>query len=152
MTYAEQQAAILVHAQAAALAVNAEFTDVKAGVALPSGTRSGRVFYGGECPPPGFTSEPDVLTGKLVGEKTLIAFMWNASDLSNDAYASIDAEMYLVKHELRTRIQGDAKLGGTCVDLDMEYVEPDLVYVGSARWLRLDAEVLTAYVEYDKHA
>lgn len=148
-TYTDRRAVLLTHATAAAAAVDAKWTDVAVGFANPTG-RCIRLYYGGETVPVKVSPDaPNVLNGAMVGDRVLIVAWWPLSNLTTSSAAQTDAEMWALKHELRTRIQGDSTLGGTCTDLDMEYAEPDVVVSATGvRWAVLTAEVLLAMTEY----
>lgn len=146
--YVASRDAILVHAKAAAAAVDSKWTDVAIGVGIPAG-RCGRVYYGGETSPHQM-AERRVLNGELVAERVHLAWFWPLASVGTSEYKVIDDEMYAIKHEVRTRLQGDSQLGGACTDLDLEYAEPDVVVIGGNRWLTLDAQIVVDFTEYSR--
>ena len=145
MTYPTARDAILVHAKASALAANAKWTDVAIGI-NPVG-KCVRVFYGGERAPVHMGGSR-VLNGELVSEMVTVAAFWPLSDLSLAGYKAVDDEMYLFKHELRTRVLGDSQLGGAQTDLAMDYAQPDIVVIGNVRNVVLEIDFITDYTEY----
>jgi hypothetical protein len=147
MSYTSQRDAILVHAAAAAAAVDAQWKDVAIGAPIPRGNRCVRIFYGGEAAPQRMGGNR-VLNGELVAETVALVAFWSMSTLDESAVKAIDTEMYSFKHELRTRILGDSQLGGASTDLEMSYAEPDFQIIGGGRWAILAAEFLCDYTEY----
>lgn len=149
MAYVAWRDAIVAHGKAAALAVDTKWTDVGVGVRNPDG-RCARVYYGGEVVPPMMSLEgsPKVLNGEMVGERILVVAFWPLAGLGTSEYAVVDTEIYAWKDELRTRLQGDNDLGGTCSGLDLQYAEPDIAMFNNARFALLLSEVHVAYTEY----
>lgn len=148
-SYTDRRAVIVTHATAAAAAVDPTWSDVAPGFANLNG-KCVRVYWGGETVPVKMGAEDgNVLNGRMVGDRVVIVAAWPLSNLSTEQAAAIDAEMWAWKHELRTRLQGDATLGGTCTDSDLEYVEPDVVVNASGtRFATVEAEFLLSYTEY----
>lgn len=149
MAYPAWRDAIVVHAKAAALAVDPKWSDVAVGLRSPD-RRCVRIYYGGEVAPPGFSIDGDsrVLNGQMVGERVYITAFWPLASIGTSEYAVVDDEMHAWKDELRTRLQGDSTLGAACAGLDVEYAQPDVDIFGNARYALLVSEVLVSYTEY----
>jgi hypothetical protein len=145
--YTDQRDAILAHAAAAAVAVNAQWKDVAVGAPVPRGNRCVRIFYAGESAPTHMGGHRD-LTGELVAETIALVAFWGLGVLDETGVAAIDTEMVAFKHELRTRILGDSQLGGKSTDLEMSYAEPDFLVIGGGRWAVLSCEFVLDYIEY----
>jgi hypothetical protein len=133
------------HLVAAGAALTEDMNDV--GLGLPTGGRQLRYYYAGECEPPRMAG-PRVLNGEMVGQRFIIAALWPIPDLSPATVASIDAEERQLAGEIRTRIQGDSTLGGNVTDLDLGYMEPDLVIITGTRYVACKWQLDLAYVEY----
>ena len=146
MAYADTIAAILVHATAAGAALSDPILDVARAFPVPTG-RCIRVYYGGETEPRRMGGRR-VLNAELVAEVTLIAAFFPLSVNDVPVAAALDTDLYNLKHDLRTRILGDSQLGGQATDLELEYVEPDLVVYGNTRYAILTWRVISDYVEY----
>jgi hypothetical protein len=114
---------------------------------LPTGGRMIRYYWGGEVPPPKMGG-PNVLNGRMVGQRFEIAATWPATTLSPTLVTAIDTEMQLLAGEIRTRIQGDSQLGGNVTDLDLDYAAPDVVTISNARYIALRWTLDLSYVEY----
>jgi hypothetical protein len=146
MAYSDQLAAIKTHAIAAGATITPKILDVSIGASPPS-TRCVRIFYGGEAEPErmggGLT-----LTSRLIGERIVVAVYINLSNLSEQEVEAVETELYDFKHELRTRILGDAQLGGNSTDLVMTLVEPDHIVYGNTRYRTLETEIIPEFVEY----
>ncbi len=146
MAYADTKAAIVVHAAAAGAALSDPILDARAAFPVPKG-RCVRVYYAGEAEPVHMGGRR-VLNAEMVAHRTTIALFLPVS-LNDEALAVIvDADLYDFGHELRTRILGDSTLGGAETDLDLGYLEPDLVTYGNTRYLMGLWEVLSDYTEY----
>jgi hypothetical protein len=145
--YIAQRDQILVHALAAAAAVNAQWLDVAIGAPIPRGNRCVRIFYGGEAQPQRMGAQR-VLNAELVAETVQLVAFWAMSTLDETGAKAIDSEMVAFKHELRTRILGDSQLGGASTDLEMSYAEPDYQVIGGGRWAILGVEFVCDYTEY----
>jgi hypothetical protein len=145
--YIAQRDQILVHALAAAAAVNAQWLDVAIGAPIPRGNRCVRIFYGGEAEPQRMGASR-VLNGELVAETCALIAFWSMSTMDETAVKAIDTEMVGFKHELRTRILGDSQLGGASTDLEMGYAEPDFLVIGGGRWAVLEVTFTLDYTEY----
>jgi hypothetical protein len=147
MAYSDQLAAIVVHAQAAGNALTIPLTDVIAAYPAVPG-RCIRIFYGGEAVPTRMGQDSRVLNGQLVAEQIVIMAFWPLRDLRETEAAVLEAEVYNLKHELRTRILGDSQLGGKSTDLDVGYAEPGFAELGGAPYRTLEMIVTTDYIEY----
>jgi hypothetical protein len=145
--YIAQRDAILVHAAAAAAAVNAQWKDVAIGAPIPRGNRCVRLFYTGEAEPQRMGASR-VLNGELVAETCALVAFWAMSTLDETSVKSIDDEMVGFKHELRARILADSQLGGQSTDLEMGYAEPDFLVIGGGRWAVLEVAFTLDYTEY----
>jgi hypothetical protein len=145
--YIAQRDQILVHALAAAAAVNAQWLDVAIGAPIPRGNRCVRIGYAGETAPERMGSNR-VLNGELVAETCWLIAFWSMSAMDETGVKAIDSEMVGFKHELRTRILGDSQLGGASTDLVMGYAEPDYLVIGGARWAVLEVTFTLDYTEY----
>lgn len=146
MGYKEQRDGILVHAKAAAAAVDAEWKDVSIGAPFPRG-RSVRIFYGGEREPVRMGASR-VLNGELVSEVIVLEAYWPTSGMGENELKALDDQMYDFKHELRTRVLGDSQLGGVSTDLEMGYVDPGWSQIGGTTYIGLRAEFTTDFTEY----
>ena len=133
------------HLIAAGAAITEDINDVARG--LPTGGRQIRYYWAGEVEPPKMGG-PRVLNGQMVGQRFAIVALWPLTDLSPATVTSIDAEMQTLAGEIRTRIQGDATLGGYVTDLDLGYGDPDLVLVSGARHIAVKWDLDLSYVEY----
>lgn len=141
-------AQILTHTVAAAGTLTKPITDVAQGNPIPTG-RCGRVWYGGEMDAPAFPGSK-VLTGDLIGEMVHITFFWPLQGASGTTVAaSVDADIYALKHQLRTLIQNDSTLSGNCTDLDFPYMTSDVWQnVDGTDFRTLDATIVLSYAEY----
>jgi hypothetical protein len=110
MAYSDVKAVILTHATAAGAALTVPLLDVAIAFPLPADRRV-RVYYGGEADPAKMGGRW-TLNSEMVGKVTLIAAFWAINALNEDLAVVIDAEMEAFGHELRTRLDGDAQLGG----------------------------------------
>lgn len=146
MAYADTIAAILVHAAAAGAALTDPILDVQRAFPVPTG-RCIRVYYGGETEPRRMGGRR-VLNAELVAEVTLIAAFFPVIVNDVPVAAAIDTDLYDLKHQLRTRILGDSQLGGQATDLELEYVEPELVSIGNTRYAVLFWRVISDFTEY----
>lgn len=146
MAYADTKAAIVVHAAAAGAALTNPILDARAGFPIPK-DRCIRVYYGGETEPARMGGRR-TLNSEMVGQRTLIAAFFAIRTTSEDVVIVIDAELQALAHDLRTRILGDSQLGGSATDLDLGYMEPDIVTFGNARYLMGLWEVVSDYTEY----
>lgn len=146
MGYVEQRDAILVHAVAAAAAVDSTWTDVAIGVKTPD-ARCVRVYYGGEREPARMGGRR-VINAELVSHAIVLAAFWPLSGLGLDAYKATEDQAHGFVHELRTRVLGDSQLGGTSTDLEMGYATPDVVVIGNARWQLVEVVFVTDFTEY----
>lgn len=133
------------HLVAAGAALGDDILDVDRG--LITGGRQLRYFWSGECPPPHMTG-PDVLNGKMVGQRFTIAASWPLSDLTVEAVEVFDSEMQTLAGEIRTRLQGDNDLGNHIESLDLEYGEPTEVVISGARYAVMAWQLDLGYVEY----
>ena len=84
----------------------------------------------------------------MVAEVTLIAAFFPVVLNDEAVTAQIDTDLYTLKHELRTRILGDAQLGGAQTDTELDYVEPDLVTYNNTRYLMGLWRVVSDITEY----
>lgn len=146
MAYADTIAAILVHAIAAGAALTTPITDVQRAFPVPRG-RCVRVYYGGEAEPKRMGASR-VLNAELIAERTWVTLFLPISETSETLAAVLDAEAHAFKHELRTRILADSKLGGMQTDLEFEYITPDVVVIANARYLIVPCEITSNYTEY----
>ncbi len=147
MGYKEQRDAILIHAAAAAVAVNAQFKDVAIGAPVPRGNRCVRVFWGGESEPVRIDNR--VLNGELVSPVVGLVAFWNITSMGDlTALKALDTEMSGFVHNLRTAVLADSQLGGASTDLRMDYAAPDFVVIGGARWATVEVEFTLDYLEY----
>lgn len=146
MAYADTKAALLTHAQAAGAALTNPITDVLLGFANPKG-RCIRIYWGGETEQEKMGGRY-TLNSEMIGQRTIVAAFLPITTLSEDLAAAIDAEMTALAHELRTRFNGDAQLGGTQSDLTLNMAEPDFVTFGNTRYVVVFWEVIGDYFEY----
>lgn len=139
--------AIVTHAVAAGTVVNPPITNIERGDPIPAGI-SGRVFWQGEVPPPGFGSSPNVLNGQLVGERIGIAIFVPIS--SSDATMAVnrDADLWAFWNALRAALQADSNLGGNCTDMDVQYATVDYLQITGTTYRVLMADVDLSYIEY----
>jgi hypothetical protein len=147
VAFADQLAAVLVHAQAAGNAITPAITDVNVAYPVAPG-RCGRIFYGGEAEGERIGARR-TLNSELIGEQITIVFFWPLSEIGETASASTETELYNLKHQLRTRLLGDSQLGGQSADLVLEYIEPGFwETTGGGAWRTLEASVLCEFTEY----
>jgi len=146
VTYADTKAAIVTHAAAAGGALSDPILDARAAFPVPKG-RCIRVYYGGEAEPVRMGGKR-VLNAELVAQRTIIAAFFPIALNDEDVAAQIDADLQALAHDLRTRILGDSQLGGAQTDLELGYVEPDIVLNGNTRYLVGIWEVLSDFTEY----
>lgn len=135
------------HLVAAGAALSDPILDVDHGLPSTQG-RSIRYYWGGEVPPPKMGPNPRVLSGQMVGQRVVIVALWPLTSLSTEVVTAIDDEIQVLAGEVRTRIQGDSKLGGNITDLDLGYAEPDLVVIANARHIACSWELQLSYIEY----
>ena len=145
-TYASVLAALKAHAVAAGGALDVPILDVAVAHPAPKG-RCIRIFYVGETEPEHMGGNR-TLNSQIIGERIGIIAWFPVSDLSETATEAIEAELYDLKHELRTRILGDSQLGGMSTDLELLQFDTDFVLAGNVRYRTLEAEVVTDYAEY----
>ena len=147
MAYATTKAALVTHAAAAGAALSDPILDVRAALPVPKG-RCIRVYYGGETLPAKMDGKRYTLNSEMVAEVTLIAAFFPVVLNDEAVTAQIDTDLYTLKHELRTRILGDAQLGGASTDTELDYVEPDLVTYNNVRYLMGLWRVVSDITEY----
>lgn len=147
MAYADTKARVVVHAVTAGAAITDDpILDVVAAFPVPKG-RCVRVYYGGEVAPRKMGGRY-TLNSEMVGEVTMIALFLPIA-LNDEAVAAVvDAQLYTFKHALRTAILGDAQLNGASVDLELDYLEPDIVTSGNTRYLVGLWRCVSDYIEY----
>jgi hypothetical protein len=146
VSYVDTKAAIVVHALAAGLTLTDPILDVQAALPIPKG-RCIRIYYGGEVPPARMGAEY-TLNSQMVGEATFIAVFIPVTVNDEQVTAIADADLYTIKHELRTRILGDATLGGASTDLMLEHLGADLVTIGNTRYLLGLMRLTSDFTEY----
>ena len=122
-----------------------EILDVTRG--LPTGGRMLRYYWDGEVDPPRMGG-PLVMNAEMVGERFVIAATWPMSDLSPELVTTIDVEMQLLAGEIRTRINGDAQLGGNVTDLELSYARSENILIANVLHATLSWNLDLAYVEY----
>jgi hypothetical protein len=142
---------IATHSVAAAAAVDSKFVDVAVGFTAAKG-KCIRIYYGGEVEPARMGADK-VLNASLVGERIVIDALWPIASSGHADQRTLIGQMYLLKHELRTRILGDSQLGGDTTDLAIEPATIDEVIFGGLRgtgqhYLQLRMEVHCDYTEY----
>jgi hypothetical protein len=150
MAYSDVKAVILTHATAAGAALTVPLLDVAIAFPLPADRRV-RVYYGGEADPAKMGGRW-TLNSEMVGKVTLIAAFWAINALNEDLAVVIDAEMEAFGHELRTRLDGDAQLGGTTTDSMLLDADPDIFVNGSMRYAGVVWRLVSDYVEYTRAA
>jgi hypothetical protein len=149
MSYLDQRDAVLVHAEAAALAANPQFTNVAVGWPYLSGSKGCRVFYGGEGEAPQMPNGMQKsFEADLIGEHVALVAWWAVSNLADGLAKAIDTEMFTFKHELRGRITADHTLGGDSTSIEIDYIEPDTVVVGNTRYALIGADIAVGITEY----
>ena len=132
MAYVDSKARLVVHAVTAGAAVTSDpIIDVQEALPVPK-ERCVRVYYGGETEPHRMGGQR-VLNAELVSEVTFIALFLPLAVSDEAIAATLDAQLYTFKHALRTAILGDSQLNGGSVDLELEYLEPDVVVIGNTR-------------------
>lgn len=144
-------AAILAHAQAAGAAVSPTITDVaRSDLLIPgNGQRCIRVAWDGEEAPAHMGAE-DTITSKMVGERFRIRAVWTVSEGGTVLAANRDADVAALRDELRTRLAGDATLGGACTDLELGHAATDwLEFTGSLGRV-MDLFLVVDYSEFSK--
>lgn len=146
MAYADTKAAIVVHAAAAGAALTDPILDARAAFPVPKG-RCIRVYYGGEAEPVRMGASRTLGT-EMVGSVTLIAAFFPIVLNDEDVVAQIDADLQALAHDLRTRVLGDSQLGGNSTDLELGYVEPDMVTYNNTRYLMGLWQVVSDFTEY----
>jgi hypothetical protein len=146
MTFAAALTNIGTHLTAAGAALAVPITDVMYAAPVPKG-RCIRYFYGGETDPPAFSGKK-TLNSQMVGETVLIVAFFPVSSLGETEAASTEDELWDLKDEVRTRIDGDSQLGGACTDLLLGDVEPDFVVIGNTRYRTLNWDLTLAFTEY----
>jgi hypothetical protein len=134
------------HLVAADAALVAPSLNVARGIPAAQG-QSIRYYWAGEIEPPRMGGNR-VLNGELVGERFIIAALWPLTTLEDNNVTAIDIDMQTLAHQIRTRIQGDSTLGGNVTDLDLEYADPDTVYIGGARHVALRWDLDLSFIEY----
>lgn len=149
MAYADIKAAILVHATAAGNALTPAMPALAA-FPLPK-SRCIRVYYGGEADPVKMGARW-TLNSEMVAKRTMIAAFWPITNLSEELAAKIDAEAEAFGHDLRTRLDGDAQLGGATTDSALLDASPDIFNIGGAKFLGVVWEHLAEYIEYPRAA
>lgn len=147
MAYADTKARLVTHATTAGAAITSDpILDVQAAFPVPKG-RCVRIYYGGEAEPARMGANR-TLNSELVGEITFIALFLPVVVNDEGVAAALDAQLYTFKHALRTAIDGDSQLNGYSVDLDLEYLEPDLVTYNNVRYLLGLWRCVSDYTEY----
>lgn len=149
--YVTQRDAILVHAKAAALAANPKWTNVSVGLPTFVGSKGVRLFYGGEAEPE-YLGTSSTLSSEEVAQRVQITAWWSLASLNETLAKAIEAEVATFVHELRTRLDANARLGGVADTLRLDYADPDIVVVGGTRFLVIDAVAIVDYTEYTKAA
>jgi hypothetical protein len=136
-----------VHAKAAALAVDASFTDVATGFPVPRG-RSARLFYGGERDPERLGAQT-TLNSRLIAEAVELEGYWPIAEYGAKKGRALMREMQLFVHELRTRTLADSQLDNESSDLSMHLAEPGRVEFGGATFAVIGVEWVIDYSEYE---
>jgi hypothetical protein len=150
VSYVDTKAAIVVHCLAAGLTLTDPILDVQAALPIPKG-RCIRVYYGGETEPARIGlggGHVYTLNSEVVGEVTFIAAFLPISLNDEELTSVVDADLYTLKHEIRTRLLGDSQLGGASTDLELDYVTPDVVTIGNTRYLVGIWRVVSDFSEY----
>jgi hypothetical protein len=146
---ASAAAAILTHAQAAGAAIDPPITDVaRSDLLIPgSGQRCIRVAWDGEETPSRMGAGM-TLNSQLVGERFRIRAIWTISEGGTVLAANRDADVAALRDELRTRLLGDATLGGACTDLALGYVATDWFEFTGSLGRVMDLFLVTDYSEF----
>ena len=142
---------IVTHAAAAAAAVDSTWTDVADAEPIPTGQRSIRVAYAGTSAPARM-DERYTLNSEMVGEQVMIAAFWAMADLSTTNGARRNLEARTLADELRTRLNGDATLGGTVTDLAVGDAQTDWPVINGTQYRAMRWVVTLDYSEYTRAA
>lgn len=142
------------HAMASGKAIPNKITDVRIGAPTPSGSRCGRLFYGGEADPTERMGGNRVLDGQLVAERVVMIFFWQLTGQKDDYVTTVLNEVRALKHELKTRILADSQLNtnpqddGIC-DLSLSFADVEFSLIGPAGFVVLTIECLAYFQEYE---
>lgn len=147
MNFMDVMDALETHAKAAAVAVDAAFTDVSIGFPAPRG-RSARLFYGGEREPEKMGAG-STLNSKLIAEAIELEAYWPIADYGTKKGRALAKEMQSIVHELRTRTLGDSQLDNKSSDLSMHLAEPGRIEYGGATYAVIGVEWVIDYSEYE---
>jgi len=142
---------IVTHVTAAAAAVDSAWTDVADGEPIPGGQRSIRVAYAGSAAP-GRMGETYTLDSEMKGEQILIGAFWAMADASTTSGARRNVEARTLEAELRTRLNGDATLGGTVTDLLVGDAQTDWPVINGTQYRAMRWVVTLDYSEYTRAA
>lgn len=148
LTYASALAQLKQHAVDAGAAVTPAILDVAIGPPVPNPNgRTVRLFYDAEVEPAKMGAGSS-LNSRLVGERIALIFFIPVSSLSLQEIEAVEDELYDFKHELRTRVLADSKLGGMSTDLEMGLCQADYGVIGNIRYRTLATDFVTDYAEY----
>lgn len=135
------------HAIASAAAVDPLFVDVAVGYRVGKG-RCVRTYYAGEVDPPPRLGAEHVLDADLVGERVVVSALFPIADISKEKGREQLGQAWTFKHELRTRVLGDAQLGGDAVDLLLLPTTVEEVLISKQSYLECRTEIQLSYTEY----
>lgn len=135
------------HLTAAGAALTTPIRDVDRGLPVARG-RAIRYYWGGETQPPGMGQDRRVLNGEMVGHRFFVVALLPLSDMSEQLVTAVDTEAQLLAADIRTRINGDATLGGNVTDLDLDYGETDFVVIANTRFMVIQWTLDLAYTEH----
>lgn len=116
MAFSDCLDAIKVHAEGAAAAANSKFIDVAVRFPAARG-KSVSVFYAGERNSVYFDLRS--LADEHIAQAVVVRAMWPLPDPAATTGRDIEIEISTYTRELRTRIDGDYTLGGSCTALKM---------------------------------
>lgn len=138
------------HARNAGGALDTPILDVDRASPTPKG-RCIRLFWSGDGDPARMGGN-STLNSTLIGERVSIVAFFPVTTLGEEETGYNDAEARELRHELRTRIDGDATLGGNVTDLLIEGVETGWEVIGNTRYRTVDMTVVLDYEEYTRSA
>jgi hypothetical protein len=133
------------HLVAAGGALTDPLLDVDRGVLATRGKQI-RYYWSGEVEAP--RMDRWTLSSELVGERFIVAAAWPLQDLSEELVTALDVEMQALAGQIRTRLDGDASLGGNIDNLVLGFGTPDITPIAGARHVVMEWELDLSYVEY----
>jgi hypothetical protein len=121
-------------------------TQATVALPVPRG-RCIRTFWIGESGPETM-GERFVLDAEMVADRIGVVLFIPLGDFNETVARATVLDMRLFKHEFRTRMNGDAQLGGNNTDLRVFDAEIEYPVIGGAQYVTVGFEIVTDFTEY----